>query len=170
VADLSVPEQGQRDRDDPAAGGRAHDQIRDLGLARLERALERLEIGHARQRAPERTQEVQHLLARGIQGHGQPARIGLPCQPRLLVELPQVGRIEITRGREPLQARERGLDLAVHRHAQGARVIQQRLLHRAPLVLVGPPDRDAGDPQQGDQGQADDREQKRAKLHGSCRG
>ena len=48
VADLSVTEQGQRDRDLPAAGGRAHDQIRNLRLARLERSLDRFETGHAR--------------------------------------------------------------------------------------------------------------------------
>jgi hypothetical protein len=169
VADLSVTEQGQRDRDHPAAGGRAHDQIRDLRLARLERSPERLETGHARQRAPERVNQVQHLPAGGIhEGHRQPPPIGLPRQPRLLVELPQVGRVEIVRRREPLQRGQGGLDLAIHRHRQGAGVVQERLLHGVPLVLVGPPDRDAGDPQQRDQRQADDREQKRPKLQHCC--
>ena len=119
--DLSVAEQGQRDRDHPAAGGGPDLQIRDLRLAGLERALERLERGHARQRAPERAQEVQHLPARGIhEGHRQPPPIGLAREPRLLVEVPEVARVEIGGGREPLQPGQRGLDLAIHRHASGS--------------------------------------------------
>jgi len=167
VAEPSVAEQGQRDRDHQTAGGRAHDEVRDLRLARPERALERVETGHARQWAPERAQEVQQLPARGIhQGHRQPPPIGLARQPRLLVELPQIGRVEIAGGREPLEPGQGGLDLAVHRDGQGAGVVQQRLLHVATLVLVGPPDRDRGDPQQRDQGQADDGEEEGPKLHG----
>jgi hypothetical protein len=168
--DLSGPEQGERDRDHPAAGGGADLQIRDLRLAGLERALERLERGHARQRAPERAQEVQHLPARRIhEGHRQPPPIGVAGEPRLLVEVPEVARLEIGGGREPLQPGQRGLDLAIHRHGQGAGVIEERLLHVATLVLVRPPDREAGHPQQRDEGEADDGEEKRPKLHARCR-
>src|SRR5262249_43689229 len=88
----------------------------------------------------------------------------LSRETRLLVELPQIGRVELVRGREAAERRLGGLDLAIHRHGQRAGVEEQRLLDVAPLVLVGPPDGDGGHPQQGDQGEADDGEQERTEL------
>ncbi len=153
--DLPVAPDGQRHRDRGTLRDRAGDQIGDLRLAGLHGAADGLDAGHARERAARRPQQVHHLPARGLhQGDRQPASVGVAGVARLLVERARLGRVEVARDREALEPGHRGVDLAVDRHREGARVEEQRLLHVPALVLVGPPDGDAGDAHEGHQDQA----------------
>jgi hypothetical protein len=66
VAKRPVTQYGNIDRNEPAMCRRPHEEVGDLGSTGPQRPLEHLGVREARERGPQRPQEVQQLSARWV--------------------------------------------------------------------------------------------------------